>query len=69
MIIEQQQILTTQNLAALFTGLDLRDPLSGQFGDLAKQCFRWVCKRQLMKIDQWHARLIMEFGDSSPLSC
>jgi hypothetical protein len=59
MIIEQQQILTTQNLAALITSLDLTEPLRGHLGELARQCFRWVCRRQRMKIDRWHAHLIM----------
>lgn len=59
MIIEQQQILTTQNLAALFAGLNLPDALRGQLGEMAKQCFRWICRRQQMKVGNWHARLIM----------
>src|SRR5262245_20155030 len=59
MIIEQQQILTTQNLAALFVELDLVDALRDQLSDMAKQCFRWICKRHQMKIDKWHARLTM----------
>jgi hypothetical protein len=59
MIIEQQQILTTQNLAALFVGLGLTDALHGQLGEMAKQCFKWICKRGQMKIDKWHAKLIM----------
>src|SRR5205085_2412797 len=58
-IIEQQQILTTQNLAALFAGLDLADALRGQLGEMARQCFRWICKRHQMKTDRWHARLIL----------
>jgi hypothetical protein len=59
MIIEQQQILTTQNLAALFAGLDLADALRGQLGEMAKRCFEWVCKRQQVREDKWHARLKM----------
>jgi hypothetical protein len=59
MIIEQQQILTTQNLAALFLGLNLADTLRDELVDMAKRCFTWVCRRQQMKIDQYHARLIM----------
>jgi hypothetical protein len=59
MIIEQQQILTTQNLASLFASLDLIDVLRDQLVDLAKLCFRWICKRHQMKTDKWHARLIM----------
>jgi hypothetical protein len=69
MIIEQQQIITTQNLAVLIAGAEdngkehdgigLRDVLSDQFDRLAKQCFIWICKRQQVKADDWHARLIM----------
>ena len=59
MIIEQQQILTTQNLAALFSGLRLADALGDQLDEMAKECFTWVCKHQQMKIDTWHARLLI----------
>lgn len=59
MIIEQQQILTTQNLAALFTNLDLADSLRGQLGEFAERCFSWVCRCHQMKRDKLHARLIM----------
>jgi len=59
MIIEQQQILTTQNLAALFLGLELAKVLRGQLGEMAKQCFGWICRRHQMKVDTWHARLVM----------
>ena len=59
MVIEQQQILTTQNLAALFTGLDLDSKLHGQLTEMARQCFRWICRRQQMKLKEWHDRLVM----------
>lgn len=59
MIIEQQQILTTQNLAALFIALDLTETLRGQLGDMARRTFQWICRRQQMKVGKWHARLIM----------
>src|SRR5262249_29473289 len=59
MIIEQQQIVTTQNLAALFVGLRLADALHDRLDDLARQCFVWICRRQQMKVDKWHGRLIM----------
>ncbi len=59
MIIEQQQILTTQNLAALFLALDLVDKLRDELGDMARRCFKWVCKRQQMKILRWHDALIV----------
>jgi hypothetical protein len=56
-IIEQSQILTTQNLAALFAALNLRTTLDGRLGDLAEQCFRWMLKRQISK--SWKANLRM----------
>ena len=59
MIIEQQQILTTQNLAALFTTLNLTETLRDQLGEMARECFVWICRRQQMKIDHYHAWLIM----------
>ncbi|WP_241299217.1 hypothetical protein [Burkholderia stabilis] len=59
MIIEQQQILTTQNLATLFFGVGLAEALKDDLEEMAKQCFRWICKRQQAKTDQWHGLLIM----------
>lgn len=59
MIIEQQQILTTQNLAALIVGLDLRGSLEGRFAGMAQSCFRWIASRNQMKVDDWHAQLIL----------
>lgn len=59
MIIEQQQILTTQNLAALIVGLDLRSALQGRFAGMAQSCFRWITSRNQMKVDDWHAQLIL----------
>ena len=59
MIIEQQQILTTQNLASLFLALGLTAKLGRQLMKLAQQCFVWICKRQQIKIREGHARLIM----------
>jgi hypothetical protein len=59
MIIEQQQILTTQNLAALFLKLDLRSVLAGQLDTMAKKCFAWICSRHQMKIAGGHAQSIL----------
>jgi hypothetical protein len=58
-IIEQQQILTTQNLAPLFAALNLTDRLRDRLMDMAKQCFTFVCERQQRKILKYHSRLIM----------
>lgn len=59
MIIEQQQILTSQNLAVLFDALKLVDVLPNPLENLAQRCFQWICRRQQIKINDWHARLIM----------
>jgi hypothetical protein len=56
-IVEQSQILTTQNLAALFEALQLSPALSGRLRELAEQCFRWICKRQISS--SWKANLRM----------
>lgn len=58
MIIEQQQVLTTQNLAALFVGLDLSDAIRDQLGEMPMRCFKWICSRLQRKTDNWHARQI-----------
>jgi hypothetical protein len=58
MIIEQQQILTAQNLAVLFAALDLADALRERLDDLARHCFQWICERQQVKADRLHTRLI-----------
>lgn len=58
-IIEQQQIVTTQNLALLFCELDLKTLLHPRLSSLAQACFEWICRRQQMRIEQYHGRLIM----------
>lgn len=58
MIIEQQQILTTQNLASLFGGLGLAETLRPQLPLMARSCFEWICRRQQINESLWHARLI-----------
>lgn len=58
-ILEQQQILTTQNLAPLFRDLDLKTLLRTRLDALALTCFKWICARQKMRIDDHHARLVM----------
>ena len=58
MIIEQQQILTTQNLAVLYSGLELNELLEIHSVAMAKQCFTWICRRLQMKPHSWHEELI-----------
>jgi hypothetical protein len=58
MILEQQQILTTQNLASLFVALGLAEELRHDLGDMAQQCFKWICRRLQIRTDNWHAQLL-----------
>lgn len=58
-IIEQQQILTTQNLAALFSQLELDKSLLHQLPYLVKKTFKWICARQQKSLDNYHSKLIM----------
>jgi hypothetical protein len=60
-IIEQAQILTTHNLAVLWSALDMKSVILPQDLDaIARRTFRWVCKRQRINFgDNWHSRLIM----------
>lgn len=58
-IIEQQQILTTQNLAAVFNALNMRELLGPALPELVRGCFRWICHRQQMPLAEHHARLVM----------
>ena len=44
-IIEQEQILTTHNLAVLVYGLDLEDELRPIARDLARGCLSWILRR------------------------
>lgn len=59
MIIEQQQIITTHNLAVLFDGLSLSEQLKDRLPELAEKCFVWICKRAQVKTPPGHATLIM----------
>ena len=53
-IIEQQQILTTHNLAALFQCLKPQiEPEK-----LALDCFRWICRRLQIPQNDWHDQLL-----------
>ncbi len=56
-ILEQAQILTTHNLAVLFTELDLAERLD--LPELVRKTFAWMCRRQQMKILGYQARLQM----------
>ena len=54
-VIEQAQLLTTHNLAALhrLAGEDL----VASYPELARRCFTWVCARLQLSIEPWVPRL------------
>ena len=56
-IIEQEQILTTHNLAVLFDALGLVEKQRSLLPELAQRCFAWICRRQQQRINNWKARL------------
>ena len=56
-VLEQAQILTTHNLAALVGTLELRDRVAEMAPDLADRAFAWAVRRQQQPSDQWQARL------------
>jgi hypothetical protein len=56
-IIEQEQILTTHNLAVLVDGLGLAPAVQAEATMLAQACFRFICRREQIKTDKFHARL------------
>jgi hypothetical protein len=58
MIVEQQQIVTSQNLAVLFGGLGLTSILRERLPSMARSCFNWIVRRMQMKTTHPHARLI-----------
>jgi hypothetical protein len=59
MIIEQQQILTTQNLAVLFKTFGLAETMRPQLRAMAENTFKWLCERLQIKVRGYHAFLIM----------
>jgi hypothetical protein len=56
-IIEQEQTLTTHNLAVLFEALGLRETLRPYLRGLAGRCFTWVGRTLQQKRDPWKAKL------------
>jgi hypothetical protein len=58
-IIEQEQILTTHNLATLVLGLGLASDVRADLGELVRACFRWVCREQQQKRSAWQSQLRM----------
>jgi hypothetical protein len=58
-IIEQEQILTTHNLAVLFVALGLTETLRPRLRELAGRCFERICRRLQRKTEPRKARLRM----------
>ncbi|WP_328456855.1 hypothetical protein [Amycolatopsis sp. NBC_00438] len=56
-VLEQSQILTTQNLAVLVDTLALRPRLRASAPELADGVFTWVVRRLAMRVDNHHAAL------------
>jgi hypothetical protein len=56
-VIEQQQLLTTHNLAVLYDALGLADEIGPQGEGLALRCFAWVCGRLGRLSGPWQTRL------------
>lgn len=57
-VLEQQQILTTQNLATLFFGADVATRLQPKLQAMAHACFTWICRRLQAKAPDRHGQLI-----------
>ncbi len=58
-VIEQSQILTTQNLAPLVDRLDIADQLGASVPRLIPQVFDWIVREQTKSRDDWRANLQM----------
>lgn len=57
-VIEQVQVLTTQNLAALVSALELQGWMKETASDLARRSLSWIVKRLQISPSHRHARLI-----------
>lgn len=58
-ILEQSQILTTQNLAQLVESLELHAALGDMAPDLAGRTLHWIVERQTQPWNDWRATLQM----------
>ncbi|MFJ1767320.1 hypothetical protein ACIOD2_43790 [Amycolatopsis sp. NPDC088138] len=56
-VLEQSQILTTQNLAVLVDTLALRPRIRASAPELAAEVLTWVVRRLAMRVDNHHAAL------------
>jgi len=58
-IIEQEQILTSHNLAPLILKLNLQESLAPEFIPMAQKCWTSICRRLKNKSSDWHVQLII----------
>lgn len=58
-VIEQSQILTTHNLAAVTTGLALAERVAEQAADLSERALVWLVKEQNTQHSSWRSQLQM----------
>ena len=56
-VIEQAQVLTTQNLGPVFDALGLQTSLRARLPELAQRCFAWVCQQQAIKTTEYRSLL------------
>jgi hypothetical protein len=56
-VIEQAQILTTQNLAVLFEDAAFATLMRAHLPEMAKRCFEWICARFQNLSSDWKAQL------------
>ncbi len=59
MIIEQQQILSTQNLASIFLALGSNLISDDELLDMCQRSFSWICQRLQVRVDTHHAELLV----------
>lgn len=56
-IVEQEQILTTHNLAVLFEAFSLSERLGDRLPELARRCFTSICREQSQRVTAWRSQL------------
>lgn len=56
-IVEQEQILTTHNLAVLFEAFALSERLGDRLPELARRCFTRICREQSQRVTAWRSQL------------
>jgi hypothetical protein len=56
-VVEQEQLLTTHNLATLITGLQLTDQLRVRFPEMARRCFVRSCQLLQIEADEFQLKL------------